>query len=143
MNKPTNANKQPIKKQRASNKKYKVTTPRGTVVYLTKQQKAYADLKLANPNQSLNKIARQAYPNITDPNTANQAVQHNENNKNIQIYTDEQVNNAKLTIAELSTSAKREETRLNASKDILDRTEGKAITRQVTHNTHRISISLG
>lgn len=52
-----------------------------------------------------------------------------------QIYLQEHIDNAKNTVVELMNTAKKEEIRLSAAKDILDRETGKAIQRVEQHTT--------
>lgn len=119
---------------KGSNKKYKVVTKSGTVVMLTNAQKLYADTKLANPTMSLNKVAKVAYPN-QKRDTLSQQAQANEKNKDISIYSEEQANRAMVTVVELLDS-KKDDMRYRAATDILDRTYGKSVQKQITQNTN-------
>ena len=119
---------------KASRKKREYTTQSGHIVKLTTNQKSYADIKLANPDLSLVQVAKQSYPNAND-DTARQIVNVNEKNKDIAIYSEEQSNKAILTVVELMDSTK-DDIRFKAATDILDRTHGKAVQRQITQNTN-------
>lgn len=126
--------------QHSRKAKQEYTTKKGTVVRLTKQQKDYADLKLANPNAALTDIVKQAYPNAKDSNYASTIAAINEKNQSIQIYTNEQISNAKRRIGQLVHS-EREDIALRASQDILDREHGKAV-QQVQTESKAITINI-
>lgn len=120
----------------ASKKKYKVKTPSGNIVKLTKQQKKYADEKLAHPDKPLIEIAQEVYTNASKA-TASQIVNQNEKNKDISIYSEEQVNRAALTVVEIMNNPKsRDETRLKAADSVLDRAIGKPKQVTETHSTN-------
>lgn len=128
--------------QHASKKKDEYTTKSGAKVYLTRQQKDYADSKLtAKPGTPLTAAAREAYPNAGQ-DTLRQIVNANERNKDVAIYTSEQVTKAKKKVIELVDS-QREDIALRASVDVLDREHGKAVQQvQTTSRVMTISIDL-
>ena len=108
----------------AIKKKITVVTKDGTEVKLTPQQKAYADIKATNPTMPLSQVARLAYPNANS-DTARQLVNQNEQNKNIAIYSNEQVKDAKTLIHSIVNNPKsKDRDRLTASIDILNREYG-------------------
>lgn len=129
-------NKQPKKRQ----KRVKVITKDGVEILLTPGQKEYADKKMAEPDRSLRSIAREVYPNAKDT-TAGQIVQQHEKNRNIQLYTDDQIKQAVSTVQEIMVDKTvKARDRLTASFDILDRSLGKAIQRTEVAST---SLTIG
>lgn len=96
---------------------------------------AFADELLNNKKLS----PTQAYLNThitTNRRTANDLASKTLKRPSVQIYMQKHINAARNTIVSLSQDAEREEIRLKASQDILDRTLGKAIQRQVNENTN-------
>ena len=93
---------------------------------LTKKQKIFADEYIETGNGT--KSAKKAYNAKTDtPDNTNAAIaSENLKKPNIKVYLDEHVEEAKLRIVELSKSAKNENVRYSANKDIIDRNRGKA-----------------
>lgn len=126
-----------------SRQKQAYTTPQGTVVMLTPQQKAYADAKLdAKPTQSKTELVQAINSDITK-GTAQQLVKQYENNQSISIYTSEQVSQARSNIVSIANDVTgvKAETRLKANQDILDRTEGKA-RQQIDIQSTAITLSI-
>lgn len=120
-----------------SNHKQAYTTPQGTTVLLTPQQKAYADGKIhAKPGTSKSQIIQAINPDIT-PATARQLVNKYEKHQGIATYSNQQVMQARNNIVEIANdkTGVKAETRLKANQDILDRTEGKAIQRTEVQST--------
>lgn len=131
-----------MKKQVSRKAKDTIILKSGAVVKLTPNQKAYADTKLENPNMPLTEVVKRAYPNVKDSNVASTIAALNDKNKDLQIYTGEQVNKAKKRIVELIDS-EREDISLRASVDVLDREHGKAVQQvQTTSRVMTISIDL-
>ena len=115
-------------KPQMSRQKKAYPTKQGTV-YLTDNQKEYADLKSARPKDSLVTIAAEAYPNA-NYDSLRQIVNKNEQNTNIALYSDEQVAVARNTVYEIASNKEsKDRDRLAASFDILDRNLGRAIQR--------------
>jgi len=120
------------KKQRpktGSRTKHHTRTKQGLYApKLTTKQKAFADERLKDLKASGTEIAMRTY-NTTDRNTAGVIAAQNLRNYNIQLYMNEHVDKAVSNIVKLADTAENETVRLNANKDILDRTTGKAIQR--------------
>lgn len=106
---------------------------------LTRKQKAWSDTYLEQPKAPLTDIARQTY-NVTDSKTAHDISRQNLENPRIIQYIEQHQEKARDKIVELVDS-KTERIALDASKDILDRTQGKATQRTEVKST-RITISL-
>lgn len=112
------------KPKTGSRKKVQVRTVKGTYsTRLTKKQKAFADLYIANPKAPNTDIVKMVY-NVTDTNNANQIARQNLQSPTVQIYLNSHVDKAKERIIELIDS-KREDIALRASQDVIDRTHGK------------------
>lgn len=127
----------------ASKKRIPVTTKDGTTVLLTKQQKAYADLKAQRPHDSLASIATEVYPRA-QPNTIRQIVNANEQNKNIALYSAEQLKDAQKFIHDTinNTEAKTRD-RLTAAFRVEDRNLGTVVQQvQTTGATVQFKIDL-
>lgn len=97
-------------------------------VKLTPKQKAFADGIIANPKVSATQIALKTY-NTTSYHTAGDIASNNLKKPEIQIYLDKHISKAKQRITELLDSDN-EQIVLASSKDILDRTYGKASIKQ-------------
>ena len=125
----------------ASKKRIPVVTKDGTTVLLTKQQKQYADLKAQRPHDSLASIATEVYPRA-NPDTIRQIVNKNEQNKNIALYSDEQVNDAKTLIHQvINNPESKDRDRLTASFDVLNRKFGTP-TQTIQTNTTSVNFSI-
>lgn len=125
----------------ASKKRIPVVTKDGTTVLLTKQQKQYADLKAQRPHDSLASIAAEVYPRA-NPNTVRQIVNQNEQNKNIAIYSNEQVQDAKNLIHSIVNNPEsKDRDRLTASIDVLNREYGTP-TQRVEHQTTGVQFTI-
>lgn len=105
-------------------------------VKLTPKQKLFADEVIANPKQPLYVSAKKVY-NVTSDNSARQISSENLTKPNIQIYLDKHVSKAKQRITELLDS-NNEQIVLASSKDILDRTYGKASIKQESTSVNYI-----
>lgn len=124
-----------------SNKKIKVVSKDGTPIMLTPSQKKYADTKLANPDISLSEVARQAYPNAA-PDTIRQIVNMNEKNRDIALYSDEQLNDAKTLIHNtVNNEDAKIRDRLTAAFRIEDRVLGTPV-QQIQQTTTGITLNL-
>lgn len=101
-------------------------------VRLTPKQKLYADKRIAEPKKSGVQIAQEVYGKPDKPisyRTANTISVENMQKPVIQIYMDKHISKAKQRITELLDSDN-EQIVLASSKDILDRTYGKASQKQ-------------
>lgn len=129
------------KPKTGTRKKEQVRTSKGTYsVKLTRKQKAWSDTYLEQPKAPLTDIARQTY-NVTDAKVAHDISRQNLENPRIIQYIEEHQQLARDKIVNL-VSSNNERIALDASKDILDRTQGKATQRTEVKST-RINISLG
>lgn len=90
------------------------------IIASQKKQNATAAYKQVHPNASQITAGVNSYKLLKKPEA--------------QIYLKKHIENAKKTIVELSQSANKEEVRLKASQDIVDRTHGKAT--QLNQNTN-------
>lgn len=112
------------KPKTGSRKKVQVRAKNGTFApKLTRKQKAFADLLIAQPKASATEIVRQTY-NVSDNNTAGVIAAENLRKPSIQLYLDSHIDKAKQRIVQLVDS-EREDIALRASQDIIDRTHGK------------------
>tara|TARA_R110000868_G_scaffold253843_2_gene510467 strand:- start:8 stop:397 length:390 start_codon:yes stop_codon:yes gene_type:complete len=119
----------------------KVVAKDGTHIMLTPQQKAYADLKVERPGASLASIASEVYPNA-NPDSVRQIVNKNEQNKNITLYSNEQLSDAKTFIHETvnNTEAKTRD-RLTAAFRIEDRVLGTPV-QQIISQTQGVTLHI-
>ncbi len=100
---------------------------------LTPKQKKFADKYLETG--SATRAAKEIY-SVGTENAA--AVQGSRvlRNANVQAYLDKHIEMARSVIIEIAQNKKSKDSdRLQAAKDILDRTEGKPIQRQINANT--------
>lgn len=102
-------------------------------IKLKPNSKAMAKLEIEQPKLS----KTDAY--LATHKTTNRATARAEASKltakpSYQIYKQEQVEQAKINILELANNADNESVKLKANQDVLDRNEGKALTKQITHN---------
>jgi hypothetical protein len=124
-------------------KRINIVTNSGATVTLTPKQKEYADKKMANPEQSLASIAREVYPNA-NPDTARQLVHRNEQNKNIALYSNEQLKDAQTYIHGLINNPEaKDRDRLTAAFRVEDRNLGTVVQQvQTTGVSVQFSIDL-
>lgn len=93
---------------------------------LTKKQKAFADEYITTGNGT--KSALKAYE-TNDYSTAGNIASDNLKNPKIEKYLESHVAEAKAVIYELMTKSDNDRIRIDAAKDIIDRVDGKAVTR--------------
>lgn len=128
----------PIK---TSAKKIQVVAKDGTEILLTPQQKKYADLKTERPKDSLASIVRDVYPNANS-DTVRQIVNQNEKNKNIALYSSEQLNDAKTFIHNtVNNQEAKTRDRLTAAFNIENRVLGTPI-QQIQHTTTGVTLHI-
>lgn len=72
----------------------------------------------------------------TNRNTARSEASKTIAKPSSQIYLKKHVSMAKRTIVDIAMNSDKDETRLKASQDILDRTDGKAIQKTINQNTN-------
>lgn len=101
---------------------------------LTRKQKDFADKILDNPKISNTQAYVEAYGN-TNIKTAGKAAHSLMKNPKILQYMDSYAPQAERRIIEL-TQSENERIALDASRDILDRTKGKAIARTESMNVN-------
>ena len=104
----------------------------GKTTKLTTKQKLFADKVLNEPKKPRVQIAQEVYGKPDKPisyRTANSISVENMQKPVIQIYMDKHISKAKQRITELLDSDN-EQIVLASSKDILDRTYGKASQKQ-------------
>jgi hypothetical protein len=89
------------------------------------REKQVVDLKIANPKLSQTQAYTKVFP-TNNPQSAAVQASRLFKKPNVQLYKAKVINNAKKSIAQLSTEARSEDVRLRASQDVLDRTVGKA-----------------
>ncbi len=98
---------------------------------LTPKQKKFADKYIETGNAT--EAAAESY-DVANRNVAQSVGSENLAKPMIQIYLEEHVDKAKAMIFQLSQEANNEAVRLQASKDIIDRTHGKSQER-IDHTT--------
>lgn len=99
---------------------------------LTPKQKKFADKYLETGNAT--KAAKEVYSVVTDNAAAVQGSRVLRNDK-IQTYLERHAELARNVIVEIAKNTKaKDNDRLQAAKDILDRTEGKPVQRQINAN---------
>lgn len=109
---------------------------------LTRKQKAFADELLADKKISATEAIVRAY-DVEDRATAGVMAYENLNKPQIMAYLDEHVSMAKSRIVELSSQQEDKRLSFDASRDILDRTLGKATQKIVTENANvNITVSM-
>jgi phage terminase small subunit len=117
-----------MKPKTGSRKKEQYRTKDGMFTpKLTRKQKAFADHLLDNPKHSATEAAQQSYL-VSDRNTAKSIAAENLTKPAIQLYMNQHIDKAKETVVNLLDSEK-DEIKLRASQDILDRSHGKATQR--------------
>lgn len=101
---------------------------KGTKLGLKANSKRILDIIASQPKQNATKAYMEVHPEaspVTARNNASQLLKKPE----AQIYLQKHIDKAKETVVQLMNSSKKDEIRLNASKDILDREYGKATQR--------------
>lgn len=101
---------------------------------LTRKQKAFADELLADKKISATEAIVRAY-NVEDRNTASVMGVENLRKPSIIAYLDQHVQMAKSRVVELASQDEDKRLSFDASRDILDRTLGKATQKIETQNT--------
>lgn len=99
---------------------------------LTRKQKNFADTLLNNPKMSATEAAERTY-DVANRQTASAVAVENLRKPSILRYMNAQTGMAEQRIIEL-TQSENERIALDASKDILDRTQGKAVARSESIN---------
>lgn len=107
---------------------------------LTRKQKAFADELINNPKISATEAVARTY-DVATRRTAEVIASENLRKTEIQAYLDEHVSMAKGRIVELARQEEDKRLALDASKDILDRTLGKATQKIQTENAN-VNISI-
>lgn len=98
---------------------------------LTKKQKEFADKYVDTGNAT--KSALQAY-DTEDYQTAATIANENMKKPEIVAYMENHADRARSIIADLAENAQNENVKLQAAREILDRTEGKPVQRQINAN---------
>ena len=101
---------------------------------MKRRTKAFADKLISEPKIS----ATQAYLDTHETdNPRSAAVRASEllTKSNVQLYMDSHIDNAKSRIASLVDDAEKDDIKLRAAQDILDRTHGKAVQRSEVQMT--------
>lgn len=102
--------------------------------YLKANSKKILDIIAAQPEQNASKAYRMVHTEATPITAATNAYKLLQKPA-AQIYLQQHVDNAKETVVELMNTAKKEEVRLSAAKDVLDREHGKATQRVESQST--------
>jgi hypothetical protein len=130
-----------VQKIKPPQKKTKVIAKDGTEIMLTPSQKKYADIKMDNPDISLSEVARRSYPNATK-DTIRQIVNMNEKNKNIALYSGEQLRDAQTFIHEtINNPEAKIRDRLTAAFRVEDRNLG-TVVQQIQQTTTGITLNI-
>jgi len=114
----------------------------GKLPKLTRKQKAFADELLADKKISATEAIVRTY-NVEDRNTASVMGVENLRKPSIMAYLDQHVQMAKSRVVELASQDEDKRLSFDASRDILDRTLGKAVQRVVSENANvNITVSM-
>lgn len=106
---------------------------------LTRKQKAFVDLLIANPKMSATKAVLQTY-NVSNNHSAEVVASENLSKPVIMQHLHDNASRAEQTIVNLLES-KKEEVKLASAKDILDRVHGKA-TQKIEQQTTGVALTI-
>ena len=101
---------------------------------LKANSKAVLDIIATQKQRNAAQAYREVHPNADDITARTNAWKLLQK-PSAQIYLQEHIDTAKQTIVELARESKKDDIRLRASQDILDRETGKAIQRVEQHTT--------
>jgi len=107
---------------------------------LKANSKKILDIVAGQPNQNATQAYREVHPTAT-PNTAMSNAYKLMQKPEARIYLEKHSEQAKSTVVELMAKGHKDETRLNAAKDVLDRQFGRAV-QQVQATTTSVSLSI-
>lgn len=119
-----------------SNNRSEVVDKSGKIHKLTRKQQAFADELLADKKISASEAVRRTYNVRTTGSSARTVASGLLANTNVQAYLDKHVSMAKSRVVELASQDEDKRLSFDASRDILDRTLGKAVQRVVSENSN-------
>lgn len=107
---------------------------------LTRKQKAFVDVLIAEPKLSATKAVLKTY-NVNNAKTASVVATENLAKPSVLAHLSANSERAEAKIVELMSSAKKEEVQLQSAKDILDRVHGKA-TQRIEQTTTGVTLTI-